>query len=164
MFARQLPWAAPAVLLLAGCIVYSPNNLHAGATQADVIAAMGPPTGRYALPQGGARLEFARGPQGRETFMVDFDATGGMTQWQQVLLPWTFSQIAAGTSTEELLMRIGHPAEAKRYPRQQLSVWSYRYPTNDCLWYQVQIGDDGLVIGVGQGIDPQCDAPSDRAP
>ena len=63
---RLLQGAAIA-LLLAACAGYSPRNLPPGATQAEVVHLMGPPTGRYAMPQGGTRLEFARGPYGRET-------------------------------------------------------------------------------------------------
>ena len=36
-------------------------------------------------------------------------------------------------------------------------LWSWRYPTNDCLWFQVSIGADRKVVNAGQGIDPLCD-------
>ena len=88
---RRLGWVAAAVLgaaLLASCASSStPQDLPLGSTEAQVIARMGPPTGRYTLENGGTRLEFARGPQGRATYMVDFDAAGGSTVWDQVLTP-----------------------------------------------------------------------------
>ena len=43
-------------------------------------------------------------------------------------------------------------------------VWSWRYPTNDCLWFQVSVGADGRVRDGIFNIDPRCDAPSDKAP
>lgn len=150
--------------LLVGCAAVpppsTPAGLPLGSTEAQVIARMGQPTGRYQLPQGGTRLEFARGPQGRETYMVDFDAKGGSILWEQVLTPQTFLSLQSGMSTEEVLMRIGHPGSTRDFPRQQLWVWNYRYPTFDCLWYQVSIGYDGKFIGAANTTDPQCDKPT----
>ena len=162
MSAKLSAWLC-AVCVLSGCVGYSPKGLNPGQSEADVIRQMGQPTGRYTLPQGGTRLEFARGPAGRETFMVDFDTAGGMKEWQQVLQPWYFNNLQPGIGADEVLMRIGHPGSTFRIPRQELTVWNYRYPTNDCLWYQVSIGDDGKFISAGQGTDPQCDAGDIRA-
>lgn len=147
--------------LLFACASFStPQGLPIGATEAQVIARMGPPTGRYALPNGGTRLEFARGPQGRVTYMVDFDTAGGSTIWDQVLTPQHFLNLDPSMTSEEVLMRIGHPGSTKTFPRQKLTVWNYRYPTLDCLWYQVSIGDDGKFIGAANTTDPECDTPS----
>ena len=42
-------------------------------------------------------------------------------------------------------------------------VWSWRYPTFDCLWVQVTFNDDGSLRDCGgYGIDPRRDSPSDR--
>ena len=148
-------------LALVGCSGYSPKGLQAGTPEAEVIGTMGPPTGRYALPQGGTRLEFARGPAGKETFMVDFDPAGRMVDWEQVMDLWYLTRIEPGLSVEDVLMRVGHPVSTMPIGRQHLVVWNYRYPNNDCLWFQISIGDDGKVISGGQGTDPQCD-PGDR--
>ena len=92
--------------------------------------------------------------------MVDFDAAGGSVIWDQVLTPQHFLSLEYGMSSEEVLMRIGHPGSTRAYPRQQLTVWNYRYPTFDCLWYQVSIGDDGKFLGAANTTDPQCDTPT----
>jgi hypothetical protein len=151
---------AAAALLLVGCASSSPQGLPVGATEAQVIARMGPPTGRYKLPSGGTRLEFARGPQGKVTYMVDFDANGGSVIWDQVLTPQNFMSLEYGMSSEEVLMRIGHPGSTRSFPRQGLTVWNYRYPTFDCLWYQVSISDAGKFLGAANTTDPQCDTPT----
>jgi hypothetical protein len=82
-------------------------------------------------------------------------------QYEQVMDLWYLTRITPGLSVEDVLMRVGHPGSTQAIKRQQLVLWNYRYPTNDCLWFQISIGDDGKVISGGQGIDPQCDAPSD---
>ena len=146
--------------VLAGCAAFSPRSLPLGLSQAEVIGAMGPPTGYYPLAEGHSRLEFARGPAAQETFMVDFDATGRMIGWKQVLSLQHFAEIEPGTSAQELLMRIGHPGSTTTIARQQLVLWNYRYPTNDCLWYQFSVGFDGRVISGSTGIDPRCDPPN----
>jgi len=159
-FRRWIALCSVAAVLLVGCASTSLDGLPVGATEAQVIAKLGPPTGRYKLPSGGSRLEFARGPQGKVTYMVDFDAAGGSVVWDQVMTPQHFLSLEYGMSSEEVLMRIGHPGSTRAYPRQQLTVWNYRYPTFDCLWYQVSIGDDGKFLGAANTTDPQCDTPT----
>lgn len=158
---RSFALCAAGAVLLVGCASSStPQGMPLGSTEAQVIARMGPPTGRYALADGGTRLEFARGPQGRATYMVDFNAAGASVEWDQVLTPQHFLSLDPSMSSEEVLMRIGHPGSTQVYPRQKLTVWNYRYPTFDCLWYQVSIGDDGKFIGAANTTDPECDTPT----
>lgn len=153
---------ALAFAVLAGCVgMGSPRNIPPGASEAEVIAVMGRVTGRYKFSDGGTRLEFARGPQGRETWMIDFDAAGRMIDSTQVMDLYYLTRIEPGMTTDEVLIRIGHPGSVQAIPRQRLSIWNYRFPTNDCLWFQISIGDDGRVISGSQTTDPQCD-PGDR--
>jgi hypothetical protein len=157
---------AAAAFVVAGCAAISsatPRSLPPGATEADVLATMGKPTGRYTFTEGGYRLEFARGPQGRETWMIDFDAAGRMVDSEQVMDLWYLSRIMPGLDAQDVLARVGHPGSIRPIPRQELSLWNYRYPTHDCLWYQITVGDDGKVIAGGTGIDPQCDPGGSRA-
>lgn len=159
---KQLGAALAVVLLVAGCVgMGSPSSIPPGASEAEVIAVMGRLTGRYTFADGGTRLEFARGPQGRETWMIDFDAAGRKIDATQVLTLTYLWSIEPGMTTDEVLVRIGHPGSMQRVARQGITVWNYRYPTNDCLWFQISIGPDGRVVSGSQGIDPQCDT-SDR--
>ena len=158
---RRLMAGLACAFALSACVSYSPKALQPGQSEAEVMQAMGPPTGRYTLPNGNTRLEFARGPEGRQTYMVDFDQGGKMLEWEQVLSLRNLMAVTPGLSSEEVLVWVGHPGSTLDFKRQQLVLWNYRYPTNDCLWFQISIGDDGKVISGSQGIDPQCDAPSD---
>jgi len=153
---------AAAVAVLAACAGYGlPPGLRVGTTEAEVVQAMGPPTGRYALPDGAERLEFARGPYGPHTFMIDVDAQRRVVRWDQVLTPAHFEALRAGMKADELLPLIGRPSERVGMMRNG-QIWSWRYFNNDCLWWQAQLDAQGVVTAAGYGIDPRCDAPSDR--
>jgi hypothetical protein len=148
-------------LALVGCAVLNPPPPSPGQTEADALRRFGSPTGRYAMPGGVSRLEFATGPYGRETWMVDIDGAGRVIVARQVLNEAHFAEFQArapGMSRDELLRTLGRPGERRHGGRQGGEVWSWRYPTNDCLWFQVSIGDDGIVRDGAYGIDWRCDA------
>jgi hypothetical protein len=154
-----------AASVLAGCAALGPALPPPGAGEADVQRMLGTPTGRYALPAGGTRLEYATGPWGRHTWMVDLDAAGRVTAARQVLGEAelaAFQARAPGMPQDELLRTLGRPGERRPGGWAGGEVWSWRYPTNDCLWFQVSIGDDRRVTAGAFGIDPACDPPSDR--
>lgn len=134
-----------------------------GSSQADVLQRWGTPTAIYALDAAAKRLEYASGPFGRTTWMVDVDANGRVTQARQVLTEAEFFllQSAPVLSREALLRWIGTPSERSGV-RGGGQTWSWRYATNDCLWFQASIEPDGRVKGASYGIDPTCDAANDR--
>ncbi|MDL2338075.1 MAG: hypothetical protein QFE16_09550 [Pseudomonadota bacterium] len=150
-------WVVASIAMLAGCASYSPSGLPRGASAAQVIAAMGPPTGTAQAPE---RLEFARGPYGKHTYMVDFDANGGLLSWEQVLTENNFFQVLPGQTQDDVLKRLGHPSTTFPIGRQHIVVWNYRYETPFCQWFQVSIGTAPATLGqvteVGFGPDPIC--------
>jgi hypothetical protein len=132
----------------------------AGESEADAVKQMGKVTARYPMPGGATRLEFAKGPWGRETWMVDVDAAGRVASSRQVLNEASFAEFqkrAPGMPRDELLRTLGTPGEKRGGGRQGGETWSWRYPTNDNLWFQVSIGADGLVRDGAYGIDPTRD-------
>ena len=149
-----------AATLVAGCAVFAPPPLAVGQTESEVTALLGAPTGRYAMGDGGQRLEFARGPYGRQTWMVDLGPDGRSRRFDQVLNTRHFADFAErapGMSIDQLLRELGRPGEREQGGWAGGETWSWRYPTNDCLWFRVSIGDDRKVISGGYGIDPDCD-------
>ncbi len=156
--------ASVLTVLLAACATPPPAP---GTARDAVLQAWGQPTGRYALPAGAERLEYATGPFGRTTWMIDLDATGRVQQARQVLNEAEFLQVqiragSVGLSREELLRWIGRPGERRGGGWAGGEVWSWRYPTNDCLWFQASVDVNGRVTSAAFGTDPTCDAPSDR--
>jgi hypothetical protein len=139
-----------------GCAAYGPAELRVGASQEELAQTMGPATGRYTMPDGNTRLEFATGPYGRMTWMVDLDAAGRVASARQVLSEASFMTIAQGQTRDEVLRNIGRPGQRVGM-RGDGQIWSWRYPTNDCLWYQVSFDVQGIVTSAGYGPDPACD-------
>ncbi len=155
-------WTAVAMCaLLAACAVQPPA---VGSAQTELLQRWGAPTSHYALPEGQTRLEYATGPYGRTTWMVDVDAGGRILGARQVLNEAEFlalqTQIARGLDRDGLLRWIGRPGERKHGGYQGGEVWSWRYPTNDCLWFQVSVTTEGQVHSGAYSIDPACDAPA----
>ncbi len=150
--------AAGWMLLLAGCAGYGPQGVATGATESDIAARMGPPTGRYARDGAtGERLEYARGPYGRHTYMLDLDATGRLADWKQVLTENDFNAIPIGLGEDQVLYRIGHPAQRQMLSFQSRWLWSYRYESPFCQWFQVSLDLQHRVVETGYGPDPLCD-------
>jgi hypothetical protein len=150
-----------AASVLVGCASPVPAP---GTPQDHVLRDWGAPTARHALPDGGQRLEYASGPYGRTTWMLDLDSGGTVRQAHQVLNEAEFLAVQStpGLDRAELLRRLGTPGEKRGGGRAGGEVWSWRYPTNDCLWFQSSVADDGRVTSSAFAIDPRCDAASDR--
>jgi hypothetical protein len=143
---------------LGGCATsYGPGSLAPGAGASEILARMGPETARYALEGGGLRLEFARGPMGLHTYMLDLDAAGGLLRVEQVLTEAHFLELRLGMGADEVRRRIGTPASERYLPRQGHRLWSYRYESPFCVWFQVSVDDAGRVAELGHNADPRCD-------
>ncbi len=149
--------AGMAAVLATACASYGTGSVRVGQTEAELVADMGPATGRYPLPQGGQRLEFARGPYGKHTFMIELGTDGRVQRWEQVLREDQFNQITPGMTTDELRFRIGRPGEVMGIWR-GATVWSWRYETPFCQWFRVTVEPDGRhVRDSGYGPDPLCE-------
>lgn len=146
---------------IAGCATYNPRDIRAGQTEAELIQLMSQPTGRYSGPAGQTRLEFATGPFGQVTWMVDLDSMGRVSAWAQVLNETAFNYVQTNFEGQDmawLRYTLGRPSEVRSGGWQGGWVWSWRYPTNECSWFQVSILDSGkLRDGGAYGIDPRCD-------
>lgn len=149
----------PIVALLAGCATPGLRSLEGGLPEAEVIQRWGTPTARYTLPSG-TRLEYATGPGGLETWMVDLDAAGRAVLWRQVLsyrnLRAVQGQLPSMTR-DELLRTLGRPGHVRSGGRQGGEVWSWRHESPFCLWFQASLNDNGRVTDAAFAPDPICD-------
>jgi hypothetical protein len=141
---------------LGGCIGYGPQRLKPGATVAEATSLMGPPTGRYARPDHAERLEFARGPAGEHTYMLDFDSSGRLSKWDQVLDETHFAAVPIGIGQGELREMLGRPSRIYGVATENRTVWSYRFRSNFCQWFEVALSTEGKVVETGYAPDPRC--------
>jgi len=148
---------------LAACAGPGITPLPPAADEAAVRQAWGAPTGRYALPAG-SRLEYASGPYGLTTWMVDLDAAGRVVALKQVLDEANLYAVQGrlpGMTRAELLLTLGRPGERRHGGWQGGEVWSWRFYNAFCRWFQVSIGDDGIVRDGAFGPDPLCEVEDD---
>jgi hypothetical protein len=141
---------------LAACAGYSPGDLRPGQSEAEVRERMGEPTGRYSLPDGGSRIEYARGPAGLHTYMVDVDAGGRVRSTEQVMTEAHFSEVVPDMPQSGVRQKLGRPAESRVGWRGVGEVWSYRFDSPFCRWFQVWFVD-GRVREASYADDPRCD-------
>lgn len=144
-----------------GCASYGTSSLRVGQPADEATRSMGVPTARYALTDGGSRLEFARGPFGKHTYMVDVDSGGRVQRWTQVLTEANFEAVKPGTPVQDLLLALGTPSHRRGGGWQGGEVWSWRYQATFCQWFQVSV-IEGKVRDASYGPDPICDVDNDN--
>ena len=108
----------------------------------------------------------SQGSFGRETYMLDFDASGRLVTNRQVLTPQTFATIQPGMTQDDVLVRIGRPAFVFPVGWQQSQVWNYRFGglDGDCVVFQVSISNaTRTVTEAGPNTDPACNHSSERS-
>ena len=141
---------------LAGCAGYGPGNLKAGQSEADVRALMGEPTERIARPDGSTRLDYARGPMGLHTWRIEVDPAGRVRGWSQLLTEPDFESVLPGAAREAVHERLGPVTHRNVGWRGVGEVWSYRYESPFCRWFQVWLVD-GVVREASFAPDPACE-------
>lgn len=134
--------------LLAGCAGIAP--LTPGASQADVRAAWGSPTGQV-KSAAGERWTYSTAPEGREVWLVEFDASGRMLSRTQGLTMARITQVQNGQTQPEVEALIGPSYWTLRYPfkREEL-VHVYRF--NDIITptcFYVGYNASGVVTSTG---------------
>lgn len=150
-----------AAVCMAGCASYGPGDLRIGQSLDDVARVMGAPTGRYPLADGATRVEYARGPYGRHTYMFDVDRGGRVQALRQVLIEPQFNTIAPGQSRDDVLATLGRPSYRRPGGWPGGEVWAWRYDSLFCQWFMASIDDAGRVSSTSYGPDPICDDPYD---
>ncbi len=145
------------VLLVTGCAVgqYGPTQEILGASKAQLSERMGKPTGEWTTAQG-TIVEYARGPYGKHTFFIALDTQQKVVQSSQVLTLENFEKITPGMTTEEVRRLIGRSFEVASLARDRGEVWSYRFESVFCEWFQIEFSNEKRVRSKGMGIPPEC--------
>ena len=149
-------------LLLPGCSGYAPPDAMIGMSRDELVLRMGQPDMERRLDAGN-RLEFPRGPFGKHTWFVYFDATGRASRAEQVLTEQNFNRINVDMTQDDVRQLLGRPSEVQVLGRARGVVWNYRYENNSCIWFQVELSLQQQVRSAGYGEPPECHGPNDRA-
>ena len=142
--------------LLAGCQTYGPSERFIGLSREQVIAQMGNP---YPAPPDlsqAQRLDFPRGPFGKHTYSLQFDADGKVISYMQLLTEENFRQITPGLDVSEVIDRIGMSRDTFKIGRGRGYVWNFRYITPLCQWFQIEFTAENKVRSTGYGMPPEC--------
>jgi len=161
---RSLVTSAIGCLVLSGCAAlqpltgfkqYAPNAAMLGQSPEQIETMLGRAAARLETGSG-TRLIFTRGPFGRHSYAVDFDAQRKATGYQQLLVGDRFERIIPGMGPGEVIALIGPSMIHQGLARQWGSVWSYRYETTQCLWFQIEWDPQMKVRSAGYAIPPEC--------
>jgi hypothetical protein len=162
MLHRLLAWnCLISCLLLGACAGYAPPDSMIGIGRDELVRRMGQPDMERHLDEG-SRLEFPRGPYGKHTWFVYFNANGRVARAEQVLTEKNFSRIDVGMTQDDVRQRLGRPSEIQVLGRARGVVWNYRYENNSCQWFQVELSLQQEVRSAGYGEPPECQRPNDR--
>jgi outer membrane protein assembly factor BamE (lipoprotein component of BamABCDE complex) len=96
-------------------------------TEAQVRRQMGTPETERTFTDGSKRLEYPRGPQGLNTYMVDIDSDGKLQAITQVLIAANFAKVQPGMSEDEVRRLLGKPGQVAVFPLKPETVWSWKW-------------------------------------
>jgi len=136
--------------LLAACTTL--GTIQPGkSTQAEVRLHMGMPSDIRFQPNGDEVWEYAKGPYGRQTYVVTFRKDGVVQAAQQVLTDETVAQIQPGVSAKpQVRALLGKPTDVEFLPSGE--VWDYNIEEVPKQPYilVVRFNKDGIVRDVGK--------------
>ncbi|MFT6589362.1 MAG: hypothetical protein ACI9I0_000782 [Rhodoferax sp.] len=142
-------------LALSACSSYAPPDPLVGMSREALVASMGQPDLTRQVA-GGSRLEYPRGPFGKETWFVYFDVEDRAVRADQVLIELNFNRLRSGMAQEEVRQLLGRPSDVKGLGRDRGMVWSYRYHNYLCQWFQVELSQQQQVRSSGYAQSPEC--------
>lgn len=104
------------------------GNLQPGvSTIDDVLRQVGKPEMIRGKEDGSQRLEFPRGPNGVNTYMLDFDPQGRLVSITQALTAENIARIVPGMSRDDVRQLLGKPTTVAQYALSHETVWSWHW-------------------------------------
>ncbi|WP_042879413.1 hypothetical protein [Cupriavidus necator] len=123
--------AAAAAALLCACATLQPVETAQkmlGSPQSAVRDTFGAPSETYQLANGTSRWIYSKQPLGFDVYAADFDASGKLTNFRQMLTEKEIYEARPGVWTkQDVAERFGRPREPiQYYPLMKREAWSYR--------------------------------------
>ena len=76
---------------------------------------------------GGKGLIYPLGPEGPHTLLIKIDAKNKYQGREDLLRRDNFARVTPGMKEREVLVMLGRPTRAERYPLKQQSSWEWRF-------------------------------------
>lgn len=160
---------AAALASTSACTVLAPvqtGEALVGQPASAVEARFGTPPERYPHAGGGTRWLYPTQPYGQFTYAADFDASGKLVSFRQILTTMDFAQVRVGTATQnDVLQTFGKPEETAYFPLMDRQVWSYRFK-HEGVWPSLMhfyFDRDGIVRLTQVSPDPMYDHDHDSS-
>lgn len=123
--------AALAATVLAGCASLEPVSVGQqliGSNESSVRQKFGTPTDTFQLRDGTTRWLYSKQPYGYDVYAADFDASGKLVSFRNMLTEEEIYKARPGVWTkQDILERFGKPKEPiNYYPLMKREAWSYR--------------------------------------
>ena len=135
--------------LLCGCAALTPvptGQALIGQSSPAVEAQFGRAPEQYPRAEGGVRWLYPTRPLGPYTYAADFDQSGRLTAFNQILTARNFfSTVRVGQSTQDDVLReFGKPDSITDFPSMGgMRVWSYRFLNDGWWWSSMNFYFDG---------------------
>lgn len=144
--------------LLSACDNFGTRDLKPGeSTALDVRDRMGIPTAEWPNDNGTITWEYAKGPEGKVTFMVSIGADDRLRAVEQVLSEPYFARVEKGMSRDQIRRLLGKPGRIDFYPLKQEEVWDWRIEgqtATDRAHFNVHFDTGGKVVGTSRHLEP----------
>lgn len=127
-------WLCMAIIALVACDLrgraYEDLRLmrltEGESTEQDVRNLFGAPSA-VRDAQGGKGLVYPLGPEGPYTLLIKIDSNGKYRGRDNLLTRANFERVTNGMKDVDVLVMLGRPGRAEKYPLKQQSAWEWRF-------------------------------------
>lgn len=152
-------WLCALLAFAGGCDYFAQKELQPGvSTVDDVRHLMGKPVTIWEENDGSQVLEYSRGPEGSETWMVEIGADGRYRGMSDARSAAQLERVRAGMSRDDLRRLLGKPDEEERFPARHETVWTWRVKTaagTDTEMFHAHLSPEGQVLRTSRTPDPK---------
>ena len=125
-------------------------------TDQDVRKLFGAPSGVRDLEGGSKGLVYPLGPEGPYTLLIKIDAKGKYQGRDNLLTRANFERVTRGMKELDVLVMLGRPGRAEKFPLKQQSSWEWRFVDGATeRVYVVTFDDRGTVVNTAIEEDPR---------
>lgn len=104
---------------------------------------------------GGKGLVYPLGPEGPHTLLMKIDAKGKYQGREDLLARSNLDRVTKGMKEVDVLVTLGRPARAQKYPLQRQTSWEWRFLNGvDTRVFVVTFDESGTVVNSSIEDDP----------